>query len=245
MNGRLESTSSERVCAESRRRRRSSAELTISCGSIHSCRGLICARLIRVASRRFWISLLRRSASSRTTPASEVSRSSLAITADLLNTVAAPRIEASGVRNSCETEPISASRNSSVSERILASLSARAVEPLERSCGIGEHVVDTLAYLVDVTRPDATEIDGDDAEVGVFLRYAAHQPDVAGAVVHRGRERAPGLNLRNRGMHALRQRTLVGFGIAIAAGARSEQHHLALDEACQVLLDREIDVRGG
>ena len=72
------------------------------------------------------MSLLRRSASSRTTPASDVSRSSLAITADLLNTVAAPRIEASGVRSSCETEPISASRSSSVSERILASLSARA-----------------------------------------------------------------------------------------------------------------------
>ena len=32
------------------------AELTMSCGSIHSCRGLICWRLIRVASSRFWMS---------------------------------------------------------------------------------------------------------------------------------------------------------------------------------------------
>ena len=42
------------------------------------------------------------------------------------STVAAPRMEASGVRSSCDTEPISASRSSSVSERILASLRVRA-----------------------------------------------------------------------------------------------------------------------
>ena len=96
----------------------------MSAGSIHSSRGLTCSRLMRVASSRFWMSLLSRSASSRTTLASELSRSSLAIAGDWFSTVAAPRMEASGVRSSWETEPISASRSSSVSERILASLSA-------------------------------------------------------------------------------------------------------------------------
>src|SRR5262249_2949960 len=122
---------------------------------------------------------------------------------------------------------------------------ARDVEPLERSGGVRQYVVDALAHLVDVTWPDAAEVDGDDAEVGIFLRYATREPDVGGAFGQRGRERAAGLNLPNRGMHALRQRALVGLGIAIAAGARSEQPHLALDEARQMLLDREIDVRGG
>ena len=105
--------------------------------------------------------------SSRTTPASEFSRSSLAITGDWVSTVAAPRIEDSGVRSSCDTEPISASRNCSVSDRILASLSARHVELLERSGGVGEHIVDPVADVGDVVVADVAEIDGDHPEVGV------------------------------------------------------------------------------
>src|SRR5262245_24609282 len=242
MKGRLQSMSSETWWPESRRRRRSSAALTMSCGSIHSCRGLICSRLMRVASSRFWMSLLRRSASSRTTPVSEVSRSSLPISADLLSTVAAPRMEASGVRNSCETEPISASRSNSVSEHFCIVERAGDVEALERRSGVRQHVVDPLGDLIDRTRRNAAEVDGKNAEVGVLLRNAANQPDIAGPVVDRGGGHAARLHLRNGGMHALRQRSLLGLGLAIGAGP--EEHHLALDETRQMLLDREVDIRG-
>ena len=46
----------------------------------------------------------------------------------------------------------------------------------------------------------------------------------------------------DRRIHALRQPLLVGLGIMIAVGDGTEQHHLALDQARKVLLDREIDV---
>ena len=114
------------------------------------------------------------------------------------------------------------------------------VEPLERGRGIRQHVVNALANLIDRVRRNAPEIDGDDAEIRVLLRHAADQPDVAGAVVHDGRERAARLNLRDRITHALRQCAMLGLGVAIGRG--SEQHDLALNEAGQVLFDREIDV---
>lgn len=96
----------------------------MSAGSAHSVCGLIPSLLMRVASSRFWMSLLSRSASSRTSFTSAWSFFSPASAGAALSTVAAPRIEASGVRNSCETEPISASRNWSVCERMRASLMA-------------------------------------------------------------------------------------------------------------------------
>ena len=119
---------------------------------------------------------------------------------------------------------------------------ARDIEPLERGRRIRQHVVDAVADLLDRPRRHAAEIDGDDAEVRVFLGDATDQPDIAGAVVHRGRERAARANLGDRRMHALRQPLLVRLGIVIAVGDRSEQHHLALDQTRKVLLDREIDV---
>ena len=121
---------------------------------------------------------------------------------------------------------------------------ARDVEPLERGRGIRQHVVHPMANLLHRPRRNAAEIDGDDAEVGVLLRNATDQPDVAGAVVHGGRKRAAGADLGDRRMHALRQSLLLRLDRAIAVGDRSEQHHLALDQAREMLLDREIDVGG-
>ena len=103
---------------------------------------------------------------------------------DLLSTVAAPRIEASGVRNSCETEPISASRSSSVSERIFASLSARATSSRSSVAAASDSTSSTRWRISSmVLGRHAAEIDGDDAEVGGLLRHAADEPDIAGAVV--------------------------------------------------------------
>ena len=50
--------------------------------------------------------------------------------------------------------------------------------------------------------PHAAEIDGDDAEVGIFLRNATDQPDIAGAIVHGGRKRATGARAEGRLSHA-------------------------------------------
>src|SRR6476661_4248959 len=227
MSGRFESMSSETLWLESRRRRRSSAELTMSWGSIHSCRGRICSRLMRVASSRFWMSLLRRSASSRTTPASAFSRSSFAITGDLLNTVAAPRIDASGVRNSWDTEPISASRNSSVSERIFASLSARATSSRSSVAAASDSTSSTR------WRTSST------AHGGTLPRSMAMTPKSAFFCETR----------RTSQMSPAPSSTVVASvrparTSAIAVGDRPEQHHLALDQAREMLLDREIDVGG-
>ena len=216
----------------------------MSCGSIHSCRGLICARLMRVASSRFWMSLLSRSASSRTTPASDVSRSSLAITGDWLSTVAAPRIEASGVRNSWRdradqrlAQQLGLGAHLGVVER------ARDVEPLERGGGIRQQRRRrrwrTSATASAGTLPRSMAIT---PKSGVLLRDAAHQPDVAGAVVHRGRRACePALDLRDR-RRARARGTASSSGLGSCRGRRpSEQHDLAPDEIGEVLLDREID----
>ena len=119
---------------------------------------------------------------------------------------------------------------------------ARNIEPLERGRGVRQHIVDPVANLLDRPWRHAAEIDRDDAEVGVFLRNATDQPDIAGAIVHGGRKRATGADLGNRRMHALRQSLLLGLDVAIAVGHGAEQHHLALDQARKVLLDREINV---
>ena len=162
---------------------------------------------MRVASSRFWMSLLSRSASSRTTPASDCRRSSSAIAGALRKTVAAPRIEASGVRNSCDTEPISASRRSSVSERILASLRARATSR-RSSVAAASDSTSSTRWRMSATAllGHAAEVDGDHAEVGRSLRDAADQPDVAGAVVDRGRQRRAALDLGDRRAHGARAR---------------------------------------
>jgi len=96
----------------------------MSVTSIHSSFGCSASPVMRVASSRFWISLLSRSDSSRTTLASEASRGSPATAGALHRTVAAPRIDASGVRSSCETEPIKASRKRSDSARMRTSVIA-------------------------------------------------------------------------------------------------------------------------
>ena len=189
------------------------------------------------------MSLLSRSASSRTTPASEVSRSSLATAARFAQhgRGAEDRGErrAQLVRHRADqrlAQQLGLRAHLGVVER------ARDVEAFERGGGVRQHVVDPLADLVERLRGHAAEIDGDDAEVGVLLRHAPHQPDVAVAVVHRGRGRAARLHLGDGRVQALRQAPSLGLAIAAAAG--TEQHDIALDEIGEMLLDREVDLGG-
>ena len=108
------------------------------------------------------MSLLSRSASSRTTPVSACSRSSAASAGALARMVAAPRIEASGVRNSCDTEPISASRKQLGLRTHLGFVErARDVEPFQRGRGVGQRVVDAAAHVGQRRAGDVAEIDGD------------------------------------------------------------------------------------
>ena len=82
---------------------RASAAFTMSLGSIQSARGSRRSWLMRVASSRFSISELRRSAASCTALASSVNCALPAARAAWVSTVADPTTVASGVLSSCET----------------------------------------------------------------------------------------------------------------------------------------------
>ena len=210
----------------------------MSTGSTHCNFGRTCWRLMVVASSRFWMSILRRSASSRTTAAKACSRGSPASAGALCRMVAAPRIEASGVRNSCDTEPISASRNSSVSERILASLSARATSS-RSSVAAASASASSMRWRMSAsgspetlprstaTRPKSG-VFGDTRRISQTLPV----PSVDGAL-----EPFVMLDARHRGAHRFRH-VVGGAGVGDA-----EQHHLALHQIGEMLLDGDENLR--
>ena len=117
---------------------------------------------------------------------------------------------------------------------------ARDIETLKRRGGVGKHVVDPLADVGGAGLTHLAEIDRDHTEVGRFLRNAADQPGVAAAVADRGRKRRALLDVRDGGADALGQYSVVRLGIVSRAG--SDQHHAALDEIGEMLLDRPVDV---
>ena len=120
----------------------------------------------------------------------------------------------------------------------------RDVEPLERGGGIRQHVVDALAHLRDGTSGHVAEIDGDHAEIGRPLRNTADEPDIAGGVGSSGGERRAASNVRDGGTHRFGHRGVIRLGVAAVAFG-SEQHHLALHETGEMLLDPAVDVCRG
>ena len=156
----------------------------MSTGSTHCNFGRTCWRLMVVASSRFWMSILRRSASSRTTP---VKRQQPRILGQRRRVVqdgggAEDRGErrAQFVRHRADqrfAQQLGLRAHLGLVER------ARDVEPLQRGGGVGQRVVDALAHVGQRLARDVAEIDGDQAEIGRLRRHAANEPDIALAVV--------------------------------------------------------------
>ena len=116
--------------------------------------------------------------------ASEASRGSPRLPGAWLITVAAPRIETSGVRNWCDTEPIRASRSASVSERTRASLMAW---PRSRCSSVAvasrQNGIDPLPDGVGRLSRLRPKIDGQDAEIARLRGNGSNEPDVTFAVL--------------------------------------------------------------
>ncbi len=108
---------------------------------------------------------------------------------------------------------------------------ARHIQALQRRHRIGERVVDALAHVGKRLAGDAAEIDGDQAEIGRLRRDPADEPDIAGAVLDGALEPLVMLDPRDGGAHRLRH-VVGGAGVGDA-----EQHHLALHQIGEMLLD--------
>ncbi len=93
----------------------------MSAGSVQSVRDCSPWLVMRAASSKFWMSLLSRMPSSRMPLVRDASCASFATTGASARIDTPPRMEASGVRNSCETEPINASRSCCASVNAFAS----------------------------------------------------------------------------------------------------------------------------
>ena len=136
--------------------------------------------------------------------------------------VAAPRIEASGVRSSCDTEPISASRSSSVSDRILASLSARATSS-RSSVAAASVSASSMRWrmLGERSAGDIAEVDGDHAEIRRLRRHPANEPDIAFAVADGALEAFVAFDARHFGPQPFRHALFdAGLGAADSATLR-------------------------
>ena len=170
ISGRSADRSLRTARSASRRRQRSIAELMMSDGSAHSMCGLMPSLEMRLASSRFWMSLLSRSASLRTSSASALSFFSLVERRRRAQ-------HGGGAEDGGER------RAQLVADRFdqrlaqLVGLRAHArladgvgdVEPFERGGGVGQHGVDAAAQFADAfaVAALAVEIDGDDAELRV------------------------------------------------------------------------------
>jgi hypothetical protein len=108
---------------------------------------------------------------------------------------------------------------------------ARDIEPLECRHSVRKRVVDTLAHAGERLARHAAEIDGDAAEIRSFWRDPANEPDVALAVVDRAFKSLILTDTRDLRTQAFRH-AVGGAGVR-----RAEQHHLALHEMGQVILD--------
>ena len=98
----------------------------MSVGSVHSRCGRMPCPVMRAALRRFWISPSSRFACSRTASTKAWTRWLLLTDGIWSSTLVDPMIEASGVRSSCVTVPISASRSESACDLRCASSMALA-----------------------------------------------------------------------------------------------------------------------
>ena len=153
------------------------------------------------------------------------------------------------MRNSWDTDPISASRNCSVSARMRASaMRAGQPEPLERGRGVVDDRDHPQAQIVESVGP-AAEIDRDDAEIRGVDRDRTHQPGAAAAVVRRRfpwrPPRPPPGPAPPNSVTALGMSTLPScsdFASSVPRGI--EQQHLAADQRLQMAL-HGLEYAGG